>query len=125
MFLIKHLLIDLYIKNNEEKYNYKDIPCKYKNNKYSFSINNDNYDITKKDDIIFHKENKESILDFEFKNNVITKGTYFIKELNFYMDANIKTIKYEVDDKNINIKYKLWLQDEEIGEFIFKLKVKE
>ena len=125
MFLIKHLLIDLYIKNNEEEYNYKDTPCKYKNNKYSFSINKENYDITKKDDIIFHKENKESILDFEFKNNVITKGTYFIKELNFYMDANIKTIKYEVDDKNINIKYKLWLQDEEIGEFIFKLKVKE
>ena len=125
MFLIKHLLIDLYIKNNEEEYNYKDIPCKYKNNKYNFSINKDNYDITKKDDIIFHKENNESVLDFEFKNNVITKGTYFIKELNFYMDANIKTTKYEVDDNNINIKYKLWLQDEEIGEFIFKLKVKE
>ena len=124
MFLIKHILIDLYIKNNDEKLNYTNIPCKYKENKYIFSIDNGKYEITKKDSIVFHKENNESIIDFEFKNNTITKGTYFIKDLNFYMDAKIKTTKYVVD-KNIDIEYKLWLQDEEIGEFIFKLKVKE
>lgn len=125
MFLIKHILIDLYIKNNDEEFNYKDITCKYKNNSYIFSINDDNYDITKKDNIVFHKENPESVIDFEFKDNVITKGTYYIKEMNFYMDANIKTIKYEVKENCIDINYKLWLQDEEIGEFIFNLKVKE
>ena len=41
------------------------------------------------------------------------------------MDANIKTTKYVVNDKSIDIEYKLWLQDEEIGKFIFKLIVKE
>ena len=125
MFFIKHILVDLYIKNNDEELSFTNIDCIYKNNKLIFSINEDNYDITKKENIIFHKENKESIIDFEFKDNALTKGTYFIKDLNFYMDANIKTIKYIVENNNIDIEYKLWLQDEEIGEFILKIKVKE
>ena len=125
MFFIKHILVDLYIKNNDEELSFTNIDCIYKNNKLIFSINEDNYDITKKENIIFHKENKESIIDFEFKDNALTKGTYFIKDINFYMDANIKTIKYIVENNNINIEYKLWLQDEEIGEFILKIKVKE
>lgn len=125
MFFIKHILVDLYIKNNDEELSFTNIDCIYKNNKLIFSINEDNYDITKKENIIFHKENKESIIDFEFKDNTLTKGTYFIKDLNFYMDANIKTIKYIVENNNVDIEYKLWLQDEEIGEFILKIKVKE
>ena len=125
MFFIKHILVDLYIKNNDEELSFTNIDCIYKNNKLIFSINEDNYDITKKENIIFHKENKESIIDFEFKDNALTKGTYFIKDLNFYMDANIKTIKYIVENNNIDIEYKLWLQDEEIGEFVLKIKVKE
>lgn len=125
MFFIKHILVDLYIKNNDEELSFTNIDCIYKNNKLIFSINEDKYDITKKENIIFHKENKESIIDFEFKDNALTKGTYFIKDLNFYMDANIKTIKYIVENNNIDIEYKLWLQDEEIGEFILKIKVKE
>lgn len=125
MFFIKHILVDLYIKNNDEELSFTNIDCIYKNNKLIFSINEDNYDITKKDNIIFHKENKESIIDFEFKDNALTKGTYFIKDLNFYMDAKINTIKYIVENNNIDIEYKLWLQDEEIGEFILKIKVKE
>ena len=122
MFIIKHLLLDIYIKNNDEEYRYKDIPCKYKENKYVFSIEEDKYEIIKKENIVFHKENNESIIEFEFKDNEITTGTYFIKELNFYMDAKIKTNKYLVDDNKIDIEYKLWLQDEEIGDFIFKIK---
>ena len=125
MFFIKHILVDLYIKNNDEELSFTNIDCIYKNNKLIFSINEDNYDITKKENIIFHKENKESIIDFEFKDNALTKGTYFIKNLNFYMDANIKTIKYIVENNNIDIEYKLWLQDEEIGKFVLKIKVKE
>lgn len=125
MFLIKHILVDLYIKNNDEEYNYKDIPCKYKDNNYIFSIDDDNYEIAKNNDILFHKENNESIIDFKFKDNDNTIGSYFIKELNFYMDAKIKTTKYKINDNSINIEYKLWLQDEEIGEFIFNLIVKE
>lgn len=125
MFFIKNIKLDIYIKNNEEEYDYKNITSKYKDNKYFFDIDNNKYEIKIDKDIVFHKENDDSVLDFIFKNNTITTGTYFIKELNFYMDAKVKTIKYVEEDNNIDIKYKLWLQDEEIGEFIFKLKVKE
>ena len=125
MFFIKNIKLDIYIKNNEEEFNYKDIPCTYKDNHYIFSIEEDNYDIDINDFIVFHKKNIKSEIDFVFKNNSITKGSYFIKELNFYMDANVKTKKYIVNDNNIDIEYKLWLQDEEIGNFIFKIKVKE
>jgi len=125
VFLIKHINIDIYIKNNNEEFSYNNITSIYKENKYIFSVEKDNYEITKNNDIIFHKENDESVIDFIFKDNVITKGTYFIKELSFYMDANVKTTKYVVNDKIIDIEYKLWLQEEEIGNFIFKIKVKE
>ena len=123
MFFIKNYKLDIYIKNNEEEYNFKNINSKYKDDKYIFDIDNDKYEITIKDDIIFHKENDESVLDFNFKDNVITTGTYYIKELNFYMDAKVKTTKLDLD--KILVEYKLWLQDEEIGNFIFKMKVKE
>ena len=125
MSFIKHLLFDLYIKNNEEEYEYKDITSKYKDNKYIFNINLDEYEIEINDKIVFHKKNNESIIDFVFENNKETIGTYYIKELDFYMDAKVKTIKYIVNDKEIEIEYKLWLQEELIGNFIFKLKVKE
>ena len=72
--------------------------------------------------------NTNDIIDkcnFEFKDNAITNGTYFIKEMNFYMDAKIKTTKCIVNEENINIEYTLWLHDEEIGNFEFKLEVKE
>ena len=59
------------------------------------------------------KENDESKIEFEFKYNAITKGTYFIKDLNFYMDANVKTTKlglYELPFSNIDtISLKLML----------------
>ena len=123
--IIKHLLIDLYIKNNEEEHNYENIPCKYIDNKYVFNIEHDEYEIEIKENIVFHKKNNESIIDFIFENNKTTEGTYFINELNFYMDAKVKTIKYTINDNNIDIEYKLWLQDEEIGDFIFKLHVRK
>ena len=91
---------------------------KYKN-KFNFEINEDKYEIVIKDDIIFHKENSESIIDFNFKDNVITIGTYYIKDLNFYMDAKVKTIKLDLN--GISVEYKLWLQEEEIGNFIFTI----
>ena len=125
MCLIRHLFINLYIKNNDEELSYTKIPCKYKDNKYIFDIDSDKYEIDVKDNIVFHKKNSESNLDLIFENNKMTTGTYYIKELNFYMDAKVKTIKYKKEDNKIEVEYKLWLQDEEIGNFVFKLEVKE
>ena len=125
MFFIKHLFINLYIKNNDEELSYTKIPCKYKDNKYYFNIDSDEYEIDLNDNIVFHKKNSESNLDLIFKNNKITTGTYYVKELNFYIDAKVKTINYKIEDNKTEVEYKLWLQDEEIGDFKFKLEVKE
>ena len=125
MWLIKNFSIDLYIKNNEEEFKYENVTCKYKNNKYIFKIDEDEYEIEKTNKVVFRKENSESLMDFVFENNKETIGTYYIKDIDFYIDAFIKTLEYDVSDKKIEIEYNLCLQDEEIGNFIFKLKVKE
>ncbi|MBR3116588.1 MAG: hypothetical protein IKF36_01785 [Bacilli bacterium] len=119
-----HIKLDLYIKNNDEEFNYKDIDFKTKNNKYLFSIENDEYEIDL-DKLVFHKKNSESELDFIFDIKNKTTGTYLIKELEFYMDAKVETTKVDRRDKDLDIEYKLWLQDEYVGEFIFRIKVKE
>ena len=121
MFLIK---LDLYIKNNDEEFNYKDINFKTKNNKYLFSINNNEYEIDL-DKLVFHKKNNESELDFIFDINNKTDGTYLIRELGLYIDAKVETTMIDKKDKDLDIEYKLWLQDEYVGEFIFRIKVKE
>ena len=118
-------VIDIYIKNNEEEVEYKNIDSKYKDNFFIFKAISDDYIIEVKDYIVFHKKSIESNLDLKFDEKKETTGTYYIKELDFYMDAKVKTIKLVKEKNFIEIKYKLWLQDEEIGNFIFKLKVKE
>lgn len=118
-------VIDIYIKNNEEEYNVKNIDSKYKDNSFIFKVNNDEYNINLIDKIVFHKKSDESKIDFVFDINKETKGTYYINELEFYMDAKVKTVKLIREDNYIEVEYKLWLQDEEIGNFIFILKVKE
>ena len=77
------------------------------------------------DKLVFHKKNNESELDFVFDIENKTTGTYLIKELEFYIDAKVETTKLNKTDKDIDIEYKLWLQDEYIGDFIFRIKVKE
>ena len=123
MLSIKKIL-DFYIKNNDEEYFYENINAKYKNNTYVFNIENDKYEIKVDNKIILKKENNESLLEFIFDENKETNATYYIKELDFYMDAKINTI-YTKKEVDIVVEYKLTLQDEEIGNFIFKLKDKE
>lgn len=125
MFYIKYLSIDLYIKNNEEEYHYNNIDCKFKNNKYIFKIEKDLYEIEIGNNIRLHKENDESIIDFIFDDTKKMEGTYYIKELNFYMDAVIETTKYNVFENEITINYNLKLQGEDIGSFVLNMKVKE
>ena len=123
--VIINKIIDLYIKNNEEELNYLNIESKFDNDIYKFDIENDSYIIELKDNLVFHKKSIESDIHFIFDIQKETTGTYYIKELDFYMDAKVKTIRLEKNNNNIEIEYKLWLQDEEIGNFIFKLRVKE
>lgn len=119
-------IIDFIVINEEVNNNYKDIECSYSNDKYSFKIENDFFNITvdnKK--VLFVKENDNSILKLELVNNKKTDGTYYIKQLDSIIDVKAECIFQNVLKDKIEVKYKLWLQDEYTGEFCFKILLKE
>lgn len=125
VFFINNLLIDFYLKNNDENITKENINAKLKNNQLTFEIENDKYVVERGKNILLKKENSESLLEFNFINNKFVECKYYIKELDFYMDAKVKTTEM-VNTKNIiNIKYELQLQDEFIGNFELLIKVKE
>jgi len=118
------IILDFYLKSSEgtikENCSYKNI-----NNKLTFNINNDKYILEKGKDIRLKKENDESILDFIYINNKDTEGTYYIKELNLYIDAKIKNNMIKIIDNLIHIKYELYIQDNFIDNFELKISIKE
>ncbi len=117
-------IISFYLKNNDEVIK-KDIPIyKIEKNKLKFNIDNDKYKIDL-DKFIIEKDSIESRLCFMFSEKKETNGTYYIKELDFYMEAKIKTNKLIYKDNKLEIKYELYLQDEYIGKFELKIEVKE
>ena len=119
-------IIDFIVINEEVNNNYKDIECSYSNNKYSFKIENDFFNITvdnKK--VLFVKENDNSILKLELINNKKNDGTYYIKQLDSIIDVKAESIFQNILKDKIEVKYKLWLQDEYTGEFCFKILLKE
>lgn len=117
-------IITFYLKNNDEVIK-KDIPTyKIEKNKLKFNIDNDKYKIDL-DKFIIEKDSIESRLCFMFSDKKETNGTYYIKELDFYMEAKIKTNKLIYKDNKLEIKYELYLQDEYIGKFELKITVKE
>ena len=117
-------IISFYLKNNDETIKRDNIDYKIKNNDLLFSIDNDKYKINL-DKYTLYKDNSESTLDFIFNDKKETKGTYYIKELDFYMDARIKTNKLIYKNNKLEINNELYLQDEYIGKFILKITVKE
>ncbi len=117
-------IINFYLKNNDETIKKDNIESVFKKNTLKFNIGNDKYKIDL-DKFILEKDNNESRLCFIFSDKKDTKGTYYIKELDFYMDAKIKTSKLIYKDNKLDIKYELYLQDEYIGKFELKIEVKE
>ena len=117
-------IISFYLKNNDETIKRDNIDYKLKKNELTFSIDNDKYKFNL-DKYTFYKDNSESTLNFIFNDKKETSGTYYIKELDFYMDAKIKTKKLIYKDNKLEINYELYLQDEYIGKFEIKITVKE
>ena len=93
-------------------------------NELLFNIDNDKYKIDL-DKYTLYKDNSESTLNFIFNDKKETNGTYYIKELDFYMEAKIKTNKLIYKDNKLEIDYELYLQEEYIGKFELKIEVKE
>ena len=117
-------IISFYLKNNDEIIKKDNIESKIKKDELLFEIDKDKYKINLSK-FILNKDNKESTLKFIFDDKKETKGTYYIKDMNFYMDARIKTNKLIYKDNKLDIDYELYLQDEYIGKFRLKIKVKE
>ena len=117
-------IISFYLKNNDEVIKRDNIDSKIKKNELLFNIDNDKYKIDL-DKYTLYKDNFESSLNFIFNDKKETNGTYYIKDMNFYMDAKIKTNKLIYKDSKLEIDYELYLQDEYIGNFKIKIEVKE
>ena len=125
MIIIKHILLDLFIKNQEAEFNYNDIPGIIKNNNIIFEVNEDKYLVSKGNSLSLKKENKESILLFNFNINKKEKCAYYIKEMNLYLDCEVKALEMINKDNKIYVKYILWLQDELIGEYEIRMVIKK
>lgn len=117
-------IISFYLKNNDEIIRKDNIESKIKKDELLFEINKDKYKINLSK-FILNKDNNESTINFIFDDKNETKGTYYIKDMNFYMDARIKTNKLIYKDNKLDIDYELYLQDEYIGKFRLKITVKE
>lgn len=117
-------IISFYLKNNDEVIKRDNIDSKIKKNELLFYIDNDKYKIDL-DKYTLYKDNSESSLNFIFNDKKETNGTYYIKDMKFYMDAKIKTNKLIYKDSKLEIDYELYLQDEYIGNFKIKIEVKE
>ena len=93
------------LKTNEEVIEYN-ISISLKNNKINYTendLNNTNVllDIDKK---LLIRDNKELYLEYDFLNN---KGLVYLKELCSSISLNLITINFLVENKKIDIKYKI------------------
>lgn len=126
MIILKKILIDYIIKNNDEITKKENLKADYKINEYlkikddyeviNISFNNGN--------IIMERDSSASNIIFNFINGKETETKYFIKELNFYIDTKIKTKNIQISDNKIFIEYELWLSSEYSGNFIYEINLK-
>ena len=119
--------IDYNIKNNDEIIKKKDIQAIYKKNKNIRFMDDDSlFNITLNNDkLILEKETNDSQIIFEFIENKKTQTKYYIKDLDFYIDTEIKTNLLEIDESNIMVEYELWLSNEYTGKYKYEIKIKE
>ena len=122
---MKTVFLDILINNSEEKVQYNDIEGLINNNILEFNNSSDYYKITLGPILNIHKENSESILDLNFILNKETNGIYFIKDMNYNMDAKVLTKELLLNKDKISINYELYLQEEFIGLFSFNIDIKE
>lgn len=123
MFL-NNLKIDIYLQNNEEIFEEKNINAKRKNNLLFFELN-DKYELNINKNIILKKENKESILKFNFIENEKNIAEYYLKEFDSYINIKIKTNYIRNIDNEITINYDLYIEDDLVGNNTYKITIKE
>ena len=121
---MNNLKIDIYLQNNEEIFEEKNINAKRKNNLLFFELN-DKYELNINKNIILKKENKESILKFNFIENEKNIAEYYLKEFDSYINIKIKTNYIRNIDNEITINYDLYIEDDLVGNNTYKITIKE
>lgn len=124
MIYLKKILVDYSIQNIDGLIEKKNINAT-KNKFIEFIDDNESYKIKLDKSITVEKENKESIIKFNFEENKSTKVYYYIKELDIEIDAEIHTKKINKENNEVTIEYDLILSGEKSGNFIYKIKIKE
>ena len=71
------------------------------------------------------KDNIDSKFTFNFIQNKKTTLEYYIKMFNSYLDGDILTNTLVIKANYILIEYKLWIQDEYMGNFKFEINIRE
>lgn len=122
---MNNLKIDIYLQNNEEIFEEKNINAERKNNLLFFELNDDKYELNINKNIILKKENKESILKFNFIENEKNIAEYYIKEFDSYINIKIKTNYIRNIDNEITINSDLYIEDDLVGNNTYKITIKE
>lgn len=119
-------LIDFYLKNNDEESNKKNIEALSNENVLKFNLNDDIIEITKNENnIIMSKDNNESNIVFNFILGKKTSTSYYIKNMNFYIDTEVLTKSLMIEKNKIMVEYDLWLSNEKAGSFKYEINIKE
>ena len=82
------------------------IECLMKENKYKFSIEKDEYEISIFDNELHISRMGEISYINKHKKGKITKSNMSLKDMSF--DVYIVTTKLDIDDKNINLMYNMY-----------------
>lgn len=127
LVIILKCLVDYVIQNNDEVIDKKNIKANYiENKKLSFIDNNESINITtNENNIIMQKENEDSNIIFDFTLNKKTNSKYYIKQIDSYLNMTVLTKKLIIEKNQYEVEYELWIEEENIGKFKYKLKIKE
>ena len=118
-------MLDIYIKNDDEKTTYKDIEYTKKGNKLLFNTKDDSYEFIIDKTIKMIKDNKDSKISILFDKDKKTRGLYEIRDINTSFNLNIVTNNLEINEKLVIIDYVLYIEEEKTGNFNIKITVKE
>lgn len=114
--------IDYELINDKEKVLSGNVIGIKKDNFINYKIDDDMYSITiMEDEVRLIKKDKEKAFELLFKKNKKTEGKLTILSNNLYMNLQIDTLNLEINEYNIKINYKLYIENEFSNEVTYKL----
>ena len=114
--------IDYELINDKEKVLSGSVVGIKKDNFINYKINDDIYSITiNEDEVRLIKKDKEKSFELLFSQNEKTVGKLTVFDNNLFMNLQIDTLNLEINEYNIKINYKLYIENEFSNEVIYKL----